>query len=309
MMKIGFVVLFTVVSCAAAHGEGHALVIGVNDCPDFELPDGGLPRPLRGAEADADAVANALVEQFGFQEVNVELLKGTDATLASIRGAMKRAAERTRSTDQFVFHFSGHGTQLADRRPYDERDDLDEALCPHDATADGEHLLVDDELGRWLDDLRAGQVTVILDCCHAGSGTKEPDDDVAPRYLPGRVRANRPDAQDEPWRDLRGATKALGRRTAAFFACGADQRAYERRMPGQRAPARAGQFSHYLLEGLRDDRADANRDGVVSNQEALDYASKRLNATFNRDRPLAADRQEPVLEADSADSPLFGVKR
>lgn len=55
-------------SIGEARGEGYAVIVGVNECPEFRLPDGSRPRPLRGAEHDADAMANLLVEGFGFAE-------------------------------------------------------------------------------------------------------------------------------------------------------------------------------------------------------------------------------------------------
>jgi uncharacterized caspase-like protein len=92
----------------------------------------------------------------------------------------------------------------------------------------------------------------------------------------------------------------------APFACRPEQQAYERRLPHQTAPARSGQFTYYLLEGLRDQRADANRDGAITNQELLDYAGRRLSETFNRIRPLPADREEPLREGPGT-SAVFGT--
>jgi uncharacterized caspase-like protein len=118
-----------------------------------------------------------LIHQFGFDTRNVVVLKGPDATREKIRLAFASLAKRARPEDQFVFHYSGHGTQIADVRPFDEPDGRDEALCPWDANADGENLIRDDELGVWLDDLPARRITVILDCCHAGTGTRDAGDD------------------------------------------------------------------------------------------------------------------------------------
>ena len=177
------------------------------------------------------------------------MLKGDQATRESIWKAFRETAKRVRSGDYLVFYFAGHGTQVPDRRPFDELDGLDEALCPYDADDRGEGLVLDDDLGLWLDDVEAGQVTVILDCCHSGTGTKAPDDDLMPRFLPGIHPGAKP-AAESPWRELRDISKAPGRQTVAFFACRPDQQAYERLIPGNQPPARRGQFSYYFLEGL-----------------------------------------------------------
>ncbi len=288
------------------HAESFAIVIGVNECPDFRLSDGSKPRPLRGAESDADAMARTLVDAFHFSAEHVTLLKGSRATRNGIRATLADLAKKARTPDSLVLHFSGHATLVVRRRDDGTLDGPHAALCTYDANDRGENVILGNELGLWLDDIQAGQITLILDCCHAGNGTKEADDDLAPRYLPIKLPERAARHVDKPWHDVRSATKSLSPRKAAFFfACRPEQQAYERRLPGQQAPTRSGQFSYYLLEGLKDRAADANHDGTITNQEALDYATRRLNETFNRFRSSEGERQEPVLEADVADAPLF----
>ena len=77
-----------------ARGEGFALIVGVNECPAFRLPDGSRPRPLQGAENDADALADLLIRQFGFAAKNVVVLKGAGATREKIKAAFVELAER-----------------------------------------------------------------------------------------------------------------------------------------------------------------------------------------------------------------------
>jgi hypothetical protein len=206
-----------------------------------------------------------------------------------------------------VFHYSGHGTQVPDVQPFDEPDGLDEALCPWDATAEGENLIRDDELGVWLDDLPAQRVTVILDCCHAGTGTKDVGDDpeIVSRFLPMRHVVRRPAVVKRPWRELQTDTKEFGRQMTSFFACQPSQEAYERRFLDRRPPRRAGQFSHFLIEGLRDCAADRNRDGLVSNEELLGYISRRLDESFNQTRSTRAGRQDPAIETTLTDGPVL----
>ena len=195
----------------------------------------------------------------------------------------------------------------------DEEDKLDEALCLADTNEDGENLLIDDDLARWLEDIPARQITVILDCCHAGTGTKAPDDDVVPRFLPLSVATNAIMLPKPAWRELRDMTKGGARHLTAFFACRSDQQAYERRFPigkvpakGGQAPAKAGQFTQALLAGLRDSAADANKDGTITNQELLRFSVERLDDSFNRNRSRPAERQEPLLETENANTPVFG---
>jgi uncharacterized caspase-like protein len=304
-MKQAFLFLTLVLAAAVARGgERYALVVGVNECPQFRLDGGAIARPLRGAESDADAVAATLEKQFGFRSANIELIKGEKATYSTVKAACERLQKRARRGDVVVFHYSGHGTQVPDRGPHDETaDGVDEALCLADATEQGDNLLVDDELAAWLDSIDASQVTVILDCCHAGTGTKDTDDDIASRWLPfpGVAKSQRP---KQPWRELKGASKSLFSRRTAFFACQPREQAYERRLPSMRLPARAGQFTHYLLLGLTTREADRDGNGAISNTEAIEFARTQLDKSFNRARDADA-RQQPSLESDDADAPAI----
>lgn len=292
-------------------GEKYAIVVGVNECPNFRLPGGAKPRPLAGAEQDAAAVAELLRKSFGDSAANVQLLTGKHATCAAVNEALDAVARSAHADDQVVFYFSGHGTQIADAQPGDESDELDEALCLYDAEATGRNLLVDDALGRWLDRLPTRHATVLLDCCHAGTGTKELGDDNVPRFLPSAIPpaeapANRSGVAATDWIELRGSQKSLDRRRTALFACQPAQQAYERRLRGLKPGERRGQFSYYLVEGLTDRRADQNHDGIVTTAEVLHYIKEQIDQSFNKQRSRTADQQQPAVEADAPDEPLFG---
>ncbi|MGO8746127.1 MAG: caspase domain-containing protein [Thermoguttaceae bacterium] len=285
---------------APVRAEKHAIVVGVNACPDFRLPDGGKPRALRGAEADADAMARALIDDYRFAAERVRLLKGPQATAGRIRAAFDALRTKSRPGDVFVFHFSGHGTLVS------ERDGYHEALCPHDATDKAENLILARDLGLWLMKLPAERVTLILDCCHAGRGFKDPDDDLAVRYLPLALDSDRRPKGRPPWAELRDSTKSLDRWQTAFFACHDDQQAYERSLPGVPRPLRRGQFTYYFLEALRQAGAAG---GPQGNRQVLEFVQRRLAETFNQGRSTPVERQEPLLESDEPDGPVFGLRR
>jgi uncharacterized caspase-like protein len=308
-VSIGLSLVLPIFAAGHAWADGLALIVGVDECPAFRLPDGSRPRPLQGAENDADALADLLIHEFGFSPRSVRVLKGAEATRQRIKSAFAELARRARAEDQFLFHYSGHGTQVPDVQPFDEPDGLDEALCPWDATAEGENLIRDDELGLWLDEVRAQRVTVILDCCHAGTGTKDAgaDAELASRFLPMRLAGRRASASKRPWRELQGDTKSFGSQMVSFFACQPEQEAYERRFLDRQPPRRAGQFSHFFLEGLHGTAADQNRDGIVSNGELLRYISRRLDESFNRARPTPARCQTPAIETSVLDAAVLIV--
>ena len=302
--------LLLAVTCGNAMAADCALVIGVNDCPKFRLPNGGRPRPLKGAESDADAMAACLIDRFGFARDNVRILKGEQATRQRVLEALARLKQSLKAGDRCVLHFSGHGTQVPDQKPFDERDDgLDEALCLFDSNELGENLLLDDELGLWLDDLPEVDVTVILDCCHAGTGVKDTNDDVQARFLPTTAAKPVRGEAKSPWKDLQPNTKGSGCRLTAIYACQPHEQAYERRFGDADQAHRAGQFTHFLLDATANRQADRDGDGRITNEEALKFATEQLDAGFNRQRPDRAAQQHPQLETKAERQPLFGRRQ
>ncbi|MEM6330152.1 MAG: caspase family protein [Planctomycetota bacterium] len=294
--------------------ERHALVIGVNDCPQFRTGRAIGLRKLRGAEHDARLIAQTLQAEFGFAAERVTTLVGEAAVSSAVRAEMDRLARSLTADDQLVFYFAGHGTRRRDLPPEDELDDgLDEALCLHDTTPAGGNLLVDDDLRLWLASLRAARVTVILDCCHSGSGTKGSggtngvsggtngggEEAFTPRFLQLSAAARAPalDPDRRPWTELTAATKAGGARLMALYACSNEQSAYERRYFDPK-PTHRGQFTHHLLRALRDPaEADTNGDGRLSIGEASAYVSGAIEREFNARRRDPRRQQTPRHEA------------
>ncbi|MDR3268165.1 MAG: caspase family protein [Tannerella sp.] len=124
----------------------------------------------------------------GYRDADIRILPNEKATKEQITSALKRMREATRTGDYIYIHFSGHGQQMADDNG-DEPDGLDEAFIPYDAAFrympgiyEGENHLRDDELEALIDAIRrrageSGNVTVLLDACHSGTGTRDADDD------------------------------------------------------------------------------------------------------------------------------------
>jgi uncharacterized caspase-like protein len=302
-----------------ARADQHALLVGVNRYPDFKDAD------LKGAGHDVRNLRQVLIREYGFPVANVRVLTDAQATLEGLRAAFRDLAGQTRAGDTVVFHFSGHGMQLPDDNG-DEEDGLDEALCPCDTTPLGQNALRDDELDRLLNALPAGEVVVLLDCCHSGTATKDLNGRAVPRGLPapGRARTGAPPplaiTAAPLGQDLRAPRR--GQRRVVLSACTAAQQGYELKH-SQLQPAsqldfdvtdfRTGALTFFLVQGLRGP-ADSNGDGRVSYAEAHAYAGRQIDAIYNQALASEAERQTPVLEvfpAELADQPVFGgaVKR
>jgi hypothetical protein len=164
-----------------------ALLVGINDY----APVGPGGPDLRGCVNDVKDVAHSL-NALGIVPAApraMRILTDARATRAAILDGLKWLVKGAKKGDTLVFHYSGHGSQVADLSG-DEIDRKDETICPHDYANAG--MIKDDDFRAIFKGLAAGvNLEVILDSCHSGSGTRElgaiaaaPDEEqVTYRYI------------------------------------------------------------------------------------------------------------------------------
>lgn len=158
---------------ASLHAAQYAVVATINDYP-------GTANDLKGCHADGDSMTQILTSRFGFPAANILRLKDDRVTTAALRRAItEHLVGKAQPGDAAFFFYSGHGTQVPDLDG-DERDDADEALCTVDMTATSpESWLSDDVLRSDLSKLKTNRLTIILECCHSGTGTRGVESDLA----------------------------------------------------------------------------------------------------------------------------------
>ena len=163
-------------------GKRRAFCVGINDYP-YDGAD------LRGCVNDAHAWAGVLRETYGFDDITVVL--DADATKTRILDGLKDLLAGAAADDALVFTNSSHGSYRADTSG-DEA--YDQVLCPYDAS---ENEIVDDELRNLFENVPDGvRLTVVLDNCFSGTGTRVGDevrafDDRRVRFLDPAVRGGR----------------------------------------------------------------------------------------------------------------------
>ncbi len=168
----------------------YALLVGI----DRYDPRSRVPH-LRGCVTDVDMMERVLRDRFGVPAANILRLTNEEATHQAIKTAFRQhllghaqAASATPddtlgdtlgdtpgdTPPTFLFHYSGHGSQARDESGT-EPDGLDETLVPYDSRTPGIFDIKDWELGGLIEELNAysDNITVILDCCHSGSGTRD----------------------------------------------------------------------------------------------------------------------------------------
>lgn len=158
-----------------------ALFVGISDYP---VQNGWTE--IHGA--DDYKLVLPMLKRSGYKMRNIRALLDEKATKAAIVEELKNLEKKSSEGDRIYIHFSCHGQQMADDNA-DESDGLDEAIIPYDAQYrfsvgkyEGENHLRDDELEVLLDKIRAkagvsGNVIVVLDACHSGTGTRYGEED------------------------------------------------------------------------------------------------------------------------------------
>lgn len=138
------------------------------------------------SEPDLDALKQVLMQNFGFVESEIKVLKtNAETTHESIRKTFKSfLIDQTREGDTVYFHYSGHGGTVPDDDQHgpnpqvgDEISGYDQTLIPSDyiSRQDASNDIRDDEIRKWLDDLKAkkpGNVTLTMDSCFSGTNTR-----------------------------------------------------------------------------------------------------------------------------------------
>jgi metacaspase-1 len=215
-----------------------ALLVGLNRYPD-------PANALRGCLNDVDQLHRLLVDKAAFPESNITVLTNAAATTKAIVGRLRWLIDGAESGDVLVFHYSGHGSQVDDAEGDETDDGLDEIICPYDL--DWNDPFTDDDLAGLVTNLSPGAaLTVVLDCCHSGTGLRElaPETLDAPRFLvPPAGRAGRAGRTVR-----RFGARAAARGAVLLAACRADQVAADAAIDGEYH----GAFTYYLCRSLEE---------------------------------------------------------
>lgn len=148
-----------------------ALLVGINTYSDA---------PLKGCVTDVYLQQQLLIHRFGFNPKDILILTDGQATRQGILTAFEEhLIKQAKTGDVVVYHYSGHGSQIRDP-DCDVSDCLNSTFVPVDSTLPTNYPsqggVVQDIMGHTLfllmDALKTENVTVVLDSCHSGGGTR-----------------------------------------------------------------------------------------------------------------------------------------
>ncbi|MBS1911116.1 MAG: caspase family protein [Bacteroidetes bacterium] len=148
-----------------------ALLVGINDYPPGIRSLLGCVNDVRGMEAFLQGIVSA--------EWNIDghVLLNDCATRTAVIQGFRNHLSQAGKDDAVLFYFCGHGSRgvapvLNDDIPNGE---MMETLVCYDSRQPGSWDLTDKEMACLIAEIAVhdSHILVILDCCHAGSGTRD----------------------------------------------------------------------------------------------------------------------------------------
>ncbi|MFO7706975.1 MAG: caspase family protein [Desulfobacterales bacterium] len=246
----------------------YAVVVGINDYPKF-------PK-LKYAVNDAREFLRFLVETNNIPTQNITVLINEEATITNLRSALGTTLRTAAGpADMALIFFAGHGTTEPDSESADG-DGVEKYLLAYD-TIPGDLYstgLPMREVSHIVKRIKSECLILIADACYSGAA--------------GGRTVNLTGARS---RMDEGFLEKIvqGKGKVVLTASAANEVSIEK------DELRHGVFTYYLLEGLRG-AADADRDGMVTVDEAYRYVSEEVpRATGQEQHPVKKGEVEGKL--------------
>jgi len=281
-------------------GQIWAFLVGINY-------EGTAIRRLSGCVNDVIAMKRFLTEQMGVPEAQIKMLTEQEAKRAAIISTFKTFLIENQNIPkgaQILFHFSGHGSQMLSRSKF-EPDGRDETIVPYDSRSNGVVDIPDKTLAGLLRELakaKGNNITVVLDCCHSGSGTRALDDAILQTRRIDPALVMLPDGVDEEWylatdsskRSLNaGGWESSDSKHVLIAGCRAHEESWEYRAPSEDSKT-YGALTYFMLDWLRTKPAGA------AYSDLHESVAAKVNAIY--------EDQMPQCEGDR-NREIFGVVR
>ena len=147
-----------------------ALLVGINNYPDPRHRLDGCINDMEGWLSYLEAYS----QKAGY-EFQPLILRDEKATRQNIISGFSEHLTQAKQNDLAVFFFAGHGSQMPGQAVFSQTsNEKNETLVCWDSRSDSWDL-VDKEISNLVADVavRQPQITLILDCCHSGSASRD----------------------------------------------------------------------------------------------------------------------------------------
>jgi hypothetical protein len=241
-------------------GKKIAIVVGIDEYDDKDIPK------LEGAEYDAKELFELLTsEAGGFVNEEKNLLINKQARQRDILDRISEVFRQDKEFDIALFYFSGHGF-------VDKKEDLYLSTCDvkkKDPYVGG--IKVDDLRDQIYSSENKRNAIMVLDCCYSGiatEGTRGDGSDTIKDLKP---------LLDRNIGNIKDKNYGTGKFTISSSAI--DQVSYEKKdcthVGDDREPHTHGEFTYYLLEGIRGGAEDENT-GEITLLSLQQYINQKL---------------------------------
>lgn len=215
-----------------------------------------------------DDLHQTLLSYDVWHEDNIKKIKAEEATLPNILKGLVWLDEKEDQNDISLVFITTHGFPLKfDIPPFDESDNMDEALIPYEGFDDTTKYLWDDLLNQYLNNLESKGICLIVESCYSGGFNDNPKriysrDKTLETY------------NSRSW--IQGFSSDLSSKgRVVLMSSEEDELSY------------GCYFTQFLIDGLNG-LADKNNDGVITAEEAF-YYSKPLVENIGLQHPTILD--------------------
>lgn len=274
-----------------------ALLVGINQYKSTRIKN------LRGCVNDVNALGALLHSKFEVDPTDVITLRNGEATREAILDTFRshlieHAKKNRKSADEpepaYLYYFSGHGSEARARS--ESPNQRIETTVPSDRGTRGIFDIKDWELGQLIDELASvySNVTVILDCCHSGHGTRklgfekevgtfvEEEQEIVPTET--AIRGCDPD-EEEPESETAGPAElklALVKNHVLLAGCRHNQLSRETAFRDNDGTlTRHGVMTYYLIQEL----ARMSPERVLTYTEVHQLLKERVGRLFTEQTP------------------------
>ncbi|HLP61610.1 MAG TPA: caspase family protein [Candidatus Deferrimicrobium sp.] len=171
----GIIILLFILTfhCPIGAVSKHGLLIGIDDYKISGLEN------LKGTENDLQLIKDVLLNNLGFQEQEITVLKNKNATHSGLEKAFSQLAEKINNGDFVYIHYCGHGSQTLDNDGDEYPGLYDQTWVPYGSRSDrmeGKDCydITDDELHQWLLPIfnKTEHVVIVSDSCYSAGVTR-----------------------------------------------------------------------------------------------------------------------------------------
>ncbi len=151
----------------------YALLVGINEYDNPNVSN------LQGCVNDVLSVEEMIKKQYSQFDLQIEKLLNQKATYNNIISEFRNHLGKAQADDIVFFHYSGHGAREIAAPEFRQffSEYYQETLVCYDSRKAGGHDLADKELAVLISEVAKNNphITIMLDCCHSGSATRDSD--------------------------------------------------------------------------------------------------------------------------------------